>query len=259
MTSVAAWNHGVVTAGNQGKARYLEIEEWLRVQCSSLPTGSLLPTENELAERFGVSRMTARQAYQRLAQLGLIERRRGAGSFVLPPPLHREEAVLRSFTQDMRARGLTPSSKVIRAEVGTSPAAATALGLSPTQWVVSIERVRYADGVAVALERTALPGEFAPVLEADLEHGSLHQALAGLGRELGRASGYVTARLATPQETSLLELTEPAALLVETRLITDRTGRPVESTESAYVGARWVLDTGSFVAPVTAAGDAVEG
>lgn len=232
-----------------GKARHVAIEEWLRGQCTSLPAGSRLPTENELALRFDVSRMTVRQAYQRLAQQGLIERRRGAGSFVLPPPLHREEATLRSFTQDMRSRGLTPTSKVVTAEVGANPALAATLGLPPAQWVVSIERVRYADGVAVAIERTALPGEFAAVLDADLEHGSLHQALASLGRELGRATGYVTARMATAEEARLLALSMPAALLVETRLITDSEGRSVESTQSAYVGSRWVIDTGSFVAP----------
>jgi GntR family transcriptional regulator len=246
-------------AETHGRARYLDIEEWLRALCASLPSGSVLPTEVEVAEKFEVSRMTARQAFQRLAQLGVIERRRGAGSFVLPPRLHREEAILRSFTQDMLARGLTPSSKILQAEVGTAPAAASALGLSPAQWVVTIVRVRYADDVAVALERTALPGEFAPVLEADLERGSLHQALADLGREMGRASGYVTARLATSEEARLLDQAPPVALLVETRLITDRSGRPVESTESAYVGSRWVMDTGSFVAAPPQTGMAATG
>lgn len=159
----------------------------------------------------------------------------------------------------MLARGLTPTSRIIRAEVGASPAAAAALGMSPAQWVVTIERVRYADGVAVAIERTALPGEFAPVLDADLEQGSLHQALAGLGRQMGRASGYVTARLATTEEARLLDLAAPAALLVETRLITDLSGRPVESTESAYVGSRWVMDTGSFVASPGQAGTSSTG
>lgn len=241
-------------AKTRGRARHLDIEEWLRAQCAALPAGSGLPTEVEVAEQFGVSRMTARQAFQRLAQLGMIERRRGAGSFVLPTPLHREESVLHSFTQDMLARGLTPRSRILRAEVGTAPAAAAALGLSPAQWVVTIERVRYADDVAVALERTALPGEFAPVLEADLERGSLHQALADLGRQMGRASGYVTARLATNEEARLLDLVVPAALLVETRLVTDLAGRPIESTESAYVGSRWVMDTGSFVAAPNGSG-----
>ena len=238
----------------RGGARYQEIADWLREQCAASSPGAALPPEVEVAERFAVSRMTARHAFQELAQAGLIERRRGAGSFVLAPPLHREEAVLRSFTQDMRARGLVPSSRVLRAEVNVAPEAAALLGLAPSDWVVTIERVRYADGVAVALERASLPGEFAPVLEADLEAGSLHQALSKLGRRLGRATGYVTARLATPEEARELGLALPSALLVEARLITDTSGRPVESTQSAYVGSRWVIDTGSFVAAPSEAG-----
>ena len=68
---------------------------------------------------------------------------------------------------------------------------------------------------------------------------------------MGRASGYVTARLATNDEAHLLGVELPAALLVESRTITDTTGRIIENTQSAYVGSRWVIDTGSFVAPVT--------
>jgi GntR family transcriptional regulator len=234
------------------RARYRDIEDWLRRQCASLPPGSPLPTELELAERFEVSRMTARHAFQELAQQGLIERRRGAGSFVLPAALHRQESVLHSFTEDMRSRGLEPSSRLLRAEVGAAPAQAAALGLPPSAWIVMIERVRCADGVAVALESAALPGEFAPVLQADLEHGSLHQALADLGRQMGRATGFVTARLATTEEARLLGLEVPAALLVENRLITDVSGRPVESTQTAYVASRWAIDTGSFVAAMPA-------
>ena len=228
-------------------ARYLEIEAWLREQCRALPAGSLLPSEQELSDRFSVSRMTARHAVQRLAQAGLVERRRGSGTFVAPPLLHRTEAVLNSFTQDMLLRGLVPSSRVLRAEVGTAPAAAAALGLSPASWVVRIDRVRYANGIPIALEKAVLPEEAEPVLKFDLERGSLHAALASLGRRMGRATGYVTARLATLEEAQLLDLTTPAALLVEARLITDLNGRPVESTETAYVGSRWVIDTGAFV------------
>jgi len=194
--------------------------------------------------------MTARHAFQRLAQRGVIERRRGAGSFVRPQQLHREEALLRSFSEDMRGRGIEPGSRLLRAEVTRIPDQAAALGLRANERVVVIERVRLADGVPVALERAVLPGEFAPVLEADLEKESLHQALANLGRVLGRATGHVTARIADLDEARLLEVEPPAALLVETRLISDDAGRAVESTETAYVAARWVIDTGSFVAPI---------
>lgn len=209
----------------------------------------MLPSEMEVAERFGVSRMTARRAFENLVAKGRIERRRGVGSIVLPTPLHREESLLRSFSDDMRRRGMNPSSRVIHTEVGTNPTLANQLGLSAHDWIVTIQRVRLADGVPVALETTGLPGEYEPVLKADLEQGSLHEALAALGRTMTRATGFVTARLATAQEAHHLGLQQPAALLVETRLLTDDNGRRLEITESAYVGTRWVMDTGSYVAP----------
>lgn len=238
--------------GSDGKRdpRYREIEAWLRERCGQLSVGALLPSELELAARFDVSRMTARHAVQMLVQEGLVDRRRGAGSFVAAPPLHRRESTLRSFSQDMELRGLVPSSTVLRAEVGTDPVAAGRLGLPPDAWVVRIDRVRLASGVPLALERAVLPGEFADVLTRDLATGSLHAALAGMGRVMGRATGYVTARLASTEEAELLDLTAPAALLVESRLITDSNGRPVESTETAYVASRWVIDTGSYIPPV---------
>ncbi|QIK73167.1 GntR family transcriptional regulator [Propioniciclava coleopterorum] len=231
----------------QRVARYKEIESWLRAKCQSSAPGTLLPPELELAEQFQVSRMTARQAVQNLAQEGLIERRRGVGSFVAAQPLHRADAVLYSFTQDMTRRGLRPTSKVLAAAVGTAPAEAEALGLPSTAWVVRIDRIRYANDLPVARERVTLPGDYAGVLEYDLAAGSLHAALADMGRVMARASGYVMARLATGEDAKLLDLELPATLLVETRLITDVEGRPVERTETSYVGSRWVIDTGSYV------------
>jgi GntR family transcriptional regulator len=246
------WNTEPVSKDTQAKRdpRYREIEAWLREKCGRLPVGALLPSEMELAARFEVSRMTARHAVQMLVQEGLVDRRRGAGSFVAAPPLHRLESTLRSFTQDMVLRGLVPSSRILRAEIGTDPVAAGRLVLPPDSWVVRIDRIRMASGVPVAIERAVLPGAFADVLSSDLATGSLHAALATMGRRMGRATGYVTARLATSEEAGLLGLKPPVPLLVESRLITDTSGRPVESTETVYVASRWVIDTGSYIPPV---------
>lgn len=228
------------------RPRYQAIEEWLVEQCRILPAGSLLPSEAELATRFSVSRMTARQAVQNLANSGLVERRRGAGTFVSPPRIHRKENVLLSFTEDMKLRGMASSSKVLKAHLISSPDTAIALGLAPTSWIVELVRVRFADRVPVALERVALPGEFNGVLEHDLETGSLHAALRSMGRQISHAHGYVTARLADEEEAELLELELPASLLVESRVIYDDSDRPVERTETSYVASRWVIDTGSY-------------
>ena len=115
--------------------------------------------------------MTARRAFQNLAERGLIERHRRIGSRVRPAPLHRQDSILRPFTDEMRRRGLTPSSRLIRAELGASPLAAQQLGLPPTEWVVTIQRLRFADGTPVALETANLPNDFAGVLDEDLEQG----------------------------------------------------------------------------------------
>lgn len=238
-----------MSSASTNRPIYEVIEEWLVAQCEELGPGGSLPSETAVAERFGASRMTARRAFQNLAERGLIERHRRIGSRVRPAPLHRQDSILRPFTDEMRRRGLTPSSRLIRAELGASPLAAQQLGLPPTEWVVTIQRLRFADGTPVALETANLPNDFAGVLDEDLEQGSLHAALARLGRTLACATGHVTARLATDEEAALLELTTPAALLVESRLIVDSSGRRVESTQSAYVGSRWVLDTGAYVAP----------
>ncbi len=227
--------------------RYQEIATWLREQCAALPPGSALPAENDLAARFSVSRMTARHAVDVIVDEGLARRRSGAGTFVEAPALHRPNSVLRPFSQDMRSRGLVPSSQVLRAEMSRRPASAAELGLPPDAWLVLIERVRLASGTPIAIERTALPQEFQGVLEADLEKGSLHEALGRLGRTMGRASGSVTARLATQEEGSLLDVDLPAALLVERRLVADTTDRTIEATETAYAGSRWAIDTGAFV------------
>lgn len=234
-------------------ARYLEIEHWLRRRCIEAHPGTALPSETELAEQFSVSRMTARRAFENLAREGLMERRRGVGSFVASAPLHRAEAILYSFTDDMNRRGIVASSRLLSAEVGSAPRNATALGLDPDAWVVNIDRVRLANGRPVAREKVALPREFVGVLEYDLENGSLHAALADMGRVMGRATGHVVARLATVEEATLLELATPAALLVESRLVSDLSGTPVELTETAYVGSRWVIDTGPYVHPASPA------
>lgn len=231
------------TADEQAQPRYREIGEWLAEECERLPAGSLLPSETQLADRFGVSRMTARHALEKLRESGRVERRRGVGSFVAAPPLHRPEALLRSFTEELRNRGVSASSIVLEAGLVIRPAEAAALGLDPKSTLVFVDRVRCADGVPVARERVHLPEKYRAVLESDLAGGSLHAALRDLGAVLARTSGVVTSRLATAEECRLLMVSEPAALLVETRTVIDPAGVPIETIETAYLGTRWAIDT----------------
>ena len=131
----------------------------------SLEPGQLLPSERVLAERFQVSRMTVRTEIDRLEQSWLVTRRHGQGTFVAEPKLvHSDELI--SFSQDMRARGLTPSSRVL--SIGVEPALASEserLALPPQTPIVRIVRVRTANDEPIAVERASLPAERFPGLE----------------------------------------------------------------------------------------------
>jgi GntR family transcriptional regulator len=225
------------------EARYQEIERWLRRRVLRSSLGDPLPSEKELAAQFGVSRMTARQAVQNLAAEGLVQRRRGAGTFVAPRPIHRHEGSLMSFTEDMRRRGLKASSRLL--EAGLRPATTAdleALRLPDGARVVAISRLRLADGVPLAIEHAALPAECAGVLANDLETGSLHDSLIAAGREPAVSRSWIRARIATATEARLLEIPRGSALLVERRIIDDRQGRPLEHTETAYNAANYAID-----------------
>jgi GntR family transcriptional regulator len=225
------------------EARYQEIERWLRGRVLRSAPGDPLPSELELAARFGVSRMTARQAVQNLAAEGLVQRRRGAGTFVAPRPIHRHEGSLMSFTEDMRRRGMEASSRLLEAGLrAASTADLDALRLPDGARVVAISRLRLADGAPMAIEHAALPAEFAGVLADDLEAGSLHESMIARGRVPAISRSWIRARIASSAESRLLGLRARSALLVERRIIYGTDGLPLEHTETMYNADNYAID-----------------
>lgn len=230
-------------AHKTGQTRYRAIERYLRALVEGAGPGDPLPSEAELCERFSVSRMTVRQALQELTNDGLVERRRGQGTFVAHRPVHRRPGVFLSFTEEMNRRGVLATSRLLSAGLDDPRRSETLdLGLAPDSQVVRVVRVRLADGVPVALEDAALVPELGWVLDEDLGGGSLHGALAGRGTVATRATGTITARLARASETELLDLTPQSALLVELRILFDQEGRVFERTETRYAADRYVID-----------------
>jgi GntR family transcriptional regulator len=209
-----------------GQTRYREIERYLRTRVEGARPGAPLPSEAELCERFSVSRMTVRQALQELTNDGLVERRRGQGTFVAHRPVHRRPGVFLSFTEEMNRRGVQATSRLLGAGMDEPRRSESLdLGLAPGSQVVRIARVRLADG-----------------LDEDLGGGSLHSALERRGVIATRATGTITARLARASETELLDLAPQSALLVELRILFDQEGRVFERTETRYVADRYVID-----------------
>ena len=222
---------------------YQVIERELRKLIARARPGDSLPSDAELCERFGVSRMTARQAVQRLAADGLLYRVSGRGTFVAQTPVHRAINTLMSFTEEMRRRGLSASSRLLSSDVRAGlDEEVLALRLPLGSPVVALRRLRFADDIPMAVEHVRLPAVCAGVLTADLENGSLFLALEGIGRVPTRALGTLTAAPAEQDEAELLEVPEGTPLLVEQRTIHDQADVPLEFTESRYIGGRYLFD-----------------
>jgi GntR family transcriptional regulator len=221
--------------------RYLEIEQSLRGRMAALEAHSSLPSESQLCEEFGVSRMTARAAVQRLVQDGLVYRVPGRGTFVAAGRANRTAGHVLSFSDEMRRKGRSPTSRVIeRRERKATEDEARRLGVKE---VVVLRRVRLADGKPIALERAVFPvARVGSALEGDLEAGSLFEALAASGVTPTSGRAALAAEAATAEDARYLRIRRGAPLLVERRLIRDQQGDALELTESRYVGSRYAID-----------------
>jgi GntR family transcriptional regulator len=223
--------------------RYQEIADYLRRLIAASRPGDRLPSEAELCERFGVSRMTVRQAVQLLANERLLVRRRGEGTFTAPRVVARLLGSPLSFTESMRRRGLRASSRMLHAGwIDPSPEDRAALHLPVGSRAVVVERLRLADDRPMAIERVVAPPTCAGILEEDLAGGSLHDAFERLGRIPTRAQARVSARPASDIERRLLGLDPDGVVLSERRTIDDQDGVPIEHTETLYAAERYEFE-----------------
>ncbi|KWZ40624.1 GntR family transcriptional regulator [Burkholderia savannae] len=192
--------------------------------------GEALPSERGLSAAAGVSRITARRALALLVEQGLIRRVRGAGSFITPrvaDPLSR----LAGFTTKMRQRGFAPDSVwLARSLCAASRDEIARFGLSPGATVARLERLRRADGVVMAYERSTLPATCVP--EPQALEGSLYDYLQSHGVEVVRASQRFRAVNASADVAQWLGLAPGAALLVITRIGYGADRRAIEATET---------------------------
>ena len=202
------------------------------------PPGSRLPSENELAQRFGVARSTIRHALTVLGEDGLIASHQGARRTVLAEPRLQNFGELRSFSRWARSIGAEPTGRVDLLERrAATEIQARELGLSPGDPLVYIVRVRLLDGVPVMIERTAYVERAGlPLSFVDLERESISERLEDHGIVFAHAEHTIDAVNASPDDARLLEIEPGLALLRERRRATDPQGRPLEWSEDRYMG-----------------------
>jgi GntR family transcriptional regulator len=139
-----------------------------RISNGSLPPGSRLPSEDSLVQEYAVSRTTIRAAMQSLVQRGLVEIRRGKGTFVTHPKITQELTELTGFVEDMQALGRHATAKVLDQQVvAANQVVARELALSQGAPVVRIRRVRLADGLPLSFDETYLPKEMGEKVMSD--------------------------------------------------------------------------------------------
>jgi GntR family transcriptional regulator len=224
----------------------------LRERIAATRPGDRLPGERELAARWGVARMTVRHALDALVVEGLVERRHGSGTYVLPQPVVRFLG-LTSFTQDMRERGLVPSSQLL--DFGPAIAddtLAAQLRITPGERLQVFTRLRLGSGEPMALETVWVPAVLVPSLTEEDLAGSLYEVLARRYR-IVTGSATVTIEPVLPDERtrSLLAIPADQACLRLRMIDADTRGRVIMLADCTYRGDKYQLSANVAAAAAT--------
>ena len=208
---------------------YLDLKQAL--DAGEWQPGDRLPTERDLAARYGCSLITVRRALDELSRERRLTRARGRGTYVSAPPIDRNLQGSLSFAEEMRRLGKTSETRIVaaRPESATETVAA-ALRIEAGSPTVYLERLRSAGGTPMLLEMVHLPAErFPGLLQADLEHHSLYDLLATRYRmPVARARETLEPALVPAREARLLNVKPRSLALLIEGLAFAIDGTPVE-------------------------------
>lgn len=213
------------------------------IRSGRLSSGSHLDNEFELARQLRVSRPTVRRAIGVLANRGLVIRRHGIGTLVVPVRVRRPVR-LSSLYDDLMESGQTPTTRLLAREIVPAPAeVAASLQLAGGTRVLHFERLRLASDQPIALMRNFLPMTLDEVVTEDgLKGTGLYQLLRQSGIHLRLASQAIGARSAQRREARLLKVPSGAPLLTMQRISYDDAGQPVEYGSHVYPAERYSFE-----------------
>jgi len=219
--------------------KHVQVREHVRTLVAGSAPGSPAPSERELVQRFGVARMTVRQALDALVAEGLLERMPGRGTFVARP--RRAPSRLTSYTEEMRRRGLLPESQTLLARrEQAGPGVARALQITEGDAVIHWRRLRRGDGTPVCVEDAYLNEVLLPGFLQSGMPTSLYDALDARGLRPTWGEDSITADLASEPESALLEVAAGTAVLRHSRraMAGEKT---IEVSRSVYRADRFTL------------------
>jgi len=210
-----------------------------------LGVGAAIPSERQLSVDLGVSRLTLRAAVDELVRKGYLVRRRGSGTFVSRPKI-AQELTMTSFSEDMRARGMRPSSRTISL---TTTSAGAYLGrclhVSPSEPITVAKRLRLADDETMAIEALHVPERVVPGLTPrDLEETSFYELLADrYGVEIVGGIQTIEPTVTNEEESEALGVPLHSPAFQFERTTRSVTGDIVEFVRSIYRGDRYRIVT----------------
>lgn len=221
---------------------YIQLREVIRgkIETGEYPPGTAIPSENQLAETYGLNRLSVRSALEALENEGLLKSVQGKGVFVRGVKTQRDLETLGGYRHTMEARGIDASTRVlIKAQRQAGPLYSRLLQLSPDDPIWFIRRIDSSNGDPVALEEIFLPYTLIPGLdEIDIGLFSLYDALGwnGIQPHIGQQTLRVT-RL-EPAQARLIDLSSGQAVMEFDYLIQDYAGRTIEFSRSWIRGDR---------------------
>jgi GntR family transcriptional regulator len=219
--------------------KHVQVREYVRDLVSGAAPGSPAPSERELVHRFGVARMTVRQAVDALVVGGLLEGFRGWFLFSSPP--RRIAGRLTSYSEEMSRRGLLAESQTLLARrEQAGPGVARALNLSEGDAVIHWKRLRRADGAPMCIEDAYLNEVLIPGFLQSGMPTSLYDALEARGLRPGWAEDSINADVASGEEAELLELEPGSAVLRHSRRAVSGE-KVVEVSRTVYRADRFTM------------------
>lgn len=222
---------------------YLQLKDIIKNEIHSgiYKTGDIIPTELEYQKKYNISRITVRQSINSLVQEGYLKRKRGKGTIVQPPKIEEPLIRIKSFTNEMKERGIKPSTKL--AEISITKAfneVSKMLGLNDGDEVYRIRRVRCANNEPIVLFNTYIKRDMDLDLDNRIYYDSLYKYLeCKKGIKINRIIQRIGATAAVEALSDYLDINIGDPLLVVKRQSFDINGSIVEFTIGYYIANRY--------------------